>query len=345
MAVIARPERSEALAEHQPPTPDPSVEREWSPRAAVEARNAGKRFGGNWVVRNLHFAAESASIFGLLGPSGSGKTTTIRLMLGLLGLDEGDIRVLGTDPRRFQGRTRARIGYMPQLFVLYPELSAAENLSLVASLYGLGWLRRGRSMRRVLEFVELWGDRRKLASQLSGGMRRRLQLAAALVHEPELIVVDEPTAGVDPILRSKFWDHFRHLRGRGCTIVVTSQYVTEAEYCDRVALLGHGDLAAIGTPQDLRRQAFGGEIVNVLADGVDRPLGESLATLPGVKHVRALSYEHLQLTVEDANVAIPRVLSKLNDSGAKVRQVEEYHPNFDEVFVKLMQQSDAEPVE
>jgi ABC-2 type transport system ATP-binding protein len=345
MAVTARPATSSEARREKPGSEPSSVESGWSPSAAVEVRDAGKRFGANWVVRKLNFTAERGAILGLLGPSGSGKTTTIRLMLGLVGLDEGEIRVLGTDPRRFRAPTRACIGYMPQLFVLYPELSVSENLSLAASLYGMGWLKRRKPMRRVLEFVELWDERGKVANDLSGGMKRRLQLAAALVHDPELIVVDEPTAGVDPILRAKFWDHFRELRHQGRTIVVTSQYVTEAEYCDRVAMLGRGELAAIGTPEGLRQQAFGGEMVDVLADGIDRQLAGDLAGVQDVKNVRALSYDRLRLTVESASVAIPRILAIVERNGAKVRQIEEYRPNFDEVFVQLMEQSHAEHVE
>jgi ABC-2 type transport system ATP-binding protein len=231
---------------------------------------------------------------------------------------------------------------MPQLFVLYPELTVMENLDLAASLYGLGWLARRKPMRQVLEFVELWDHRRKTCDQLSGGMKRRLELATALVHNPDLIVMDEPTAGVDPILRAKFWDRFRELRDQGRTLIVTSQYVTEAEYCDRVAVLGHGKVAAIGTPDELRLQALGGEIVEVVADGLDRDLLASLGGLPGVQAVRRVSYEEVHLTVDDAGEMVPRVLSLLSERGAEVKKVDQYQPNFDEVFVRLMEQDDDE---
>src|SRR5215208_4187199 len=150
MAVTARPERPPAPTERPAQTSDqnrPTPGEAWSPEAAAEVRQAGKQFDKNWVVRNLDLKVDCGEIFGIFGPSGSGKTTTIRLLLGLLRPDEGEIRVLGTTPRKFGARTRARIGYMPQLFVLYPELSVQENLHLVASLYGLGWLRRRRLMR------------------------------------------------------------------------------------------------------------------------------------------------------------------------------------------------------
>jgi ABC-2 type transport system ATP-binding protein len=341
----------------QPPPRSPALRAEeergpWSPEAAIEVRGAGKRFDETWVVRNLDFTVERGSIFGIFGPSGSGKTTTIRLLLGLLGADEGEIRVLGTSPRRFKSRTRARIGYMPQLFVLYPEHSVMENLSLVASLYGLGWLKRRKPMRRILEFVELWDHRRKTASELSGGMKRRLELATALVHTPDLIVVDEPTAGVDPILRSKFWEHFHELRDEGRTIFVTSQYVTEAQYCDNVAFLGRGELVAVGTPEEVRKQAVGGEIVEVLAGNLDDRHIRLLGSLDGVavKRIRRVYDDQgllarLQLTVDEAGQAVPRILAALGDSGAEVQQVEEYRPNFDEIFVLLMEHSHVASVD
>lgn len=332
-------------AEPSPRQPDAARPATWSADNAVEARDVGKRFGDTWVVRNIDFQVQRGTIFGLFGPSGSGKTTTIRLLLGLLGQEEGEIRVLDTDPRRFKARTRARIGYMPQLFVLYPELSVMENLDLCASLYGMGWLRRRKPMRRVLDFVELWEHRKKVCEDLSGGMKRRLELATALVHNPDLLVVDEPTAGVDPILRAKFWDHFRELRDQGHTLIITSQYVTEAEYCDRVAVLGRGAMIALGTPDELRSRAIGGEIVEVIADGLDRQLVGALGALPGVAAVRRVSFEEVHLTVEDAGSAIPQVLSMLAERGAEVKQVQEYRPNFDEIFVRLMEQSDVEPTE
>jgi ABC-2 type transport system ATP-binding protein len=310
---------------------------------AVHLRGVGARYGQAWVVRGLDFAVDRGTIFGLFGPSGSGKTTTLRLILGLLAPVEGTVEVLGTSPNRFTSQTRSRIGYLPQLFVLYPELSVAENLDLVASLYGLGWWRRRAPMRRVLELVELWEHRGKAARNLSGGMQRRLELAAALLHDPELIVVDEPTAGIDPILRARFWEHFRDLRDQGRTIVVTSQYVTEAEYCDRIAMLGQGQLVARGTPDDVRRQAMGGEVIDVVAAGLDRQTLALLSNLEGVRDAHLLTFESLQLTVDRADTAIPRIIAQLSAAGVEVRQIRELRPNFDEVFVRLMErQSGAE---
>jgi ABC-2 type transport system ATP-binding protein len=318
---------------------------EFQADAAVDFHDAGKRFDDRWVLRHLEFSVAPGTIFGLFGPSGSGKTTALRLLLGLIRPDEGELRVLGRPPRSFSSTIRARVGYMPQLFVLYPELSVRENMELAASLYGLGWFRRRGAIRRTLEFVELWEHRGKVGDQLSGGMKRRLQLAAALVHTPELLVVDEPTAGIDPILRAKFWDHFRALRDAGHTIVVTSQYVTEAEYCDQIAFLGRGEIVARGTPDEVRDRALGGDLVEVVTDGLRRDLVEALTALDGVRGATRISYEQLNLIVDRAEEVIPRVLALLNESGVEVKQVAESRPNFDEVFVRLMEQSDVASVE
>jgi ABC-2 type transport system ATP-binding protein len=345
MAISTDPRAGLAPPREAEPVGDERLEhegdREWRTDVTIDVRGAGKRYGENWVVRDLTFDIAPGTIYGLFGPSGSGKTTTLRLVLGLVGLDEGEIRVLGVRPRRFKARTRARIGYMPQLFVLYPEMSVSENVNLVASLYGMGWLKRRKPVRQTLEFVELWEDRGKIAGDLSGGMKRRLELATALLHDPDLIIVDEPTAGIDPILRQKLWEHFRALRDQGRTIVVTSQYVTEAEYCDEIAVLGNGRIIAAGTPEEVRRRAIGGAVVDVEADGLDRRRVQQLLALEGVQGARVLSYDHLQLTVDEAGPMIPRVLSSLQDGGVEVRQVQEYRPNFDEVFVKLMEDSGA----
>lgn len=324
-----------------PARPEPADARGPVPELAIELRNVGKRFGSAWVIQELDIAVEAGTIFGVFGPSGAGKTTTIRLVLGLISADAGSLRVLDTDPRRFGALQRSCIGYMPQNFVLYPELTVTENLSLVASLYGLGWWKRRAPMRRVLELVQLWEHRRKQAAHLSGGMRRRLELAAALIHDPKLLVVDEPTAGIDPILRAKMWDHFRELRDQGRTLLVTSQYVTEAEYCDRVAVLGHGRLVAIGSPAAVRRQAMGGDVVDVTAERFDWSIVDELKRLDGILNVQPRSYDALRLTVSRAGEAIPRVLALLAAQGIDVKQIQEYRPSFDEVFVRLVEQADA----
>src|SRR2546423_492456 len=168
-----------------------------------------RRFRDVVAVDGVSFEVQPGTIIGVIGPSGSGKTTLVRMLTGTLDPTAGTVQVLGENPRRFRRRTRERIGYMPQQFVLYPELTAAENVSFVASLFGLLWFRRRRRVREVLELVELWNERNRRAERLSGGMQRRLELACALVHGPVLLFVDPPTAGPDPVLRQTVWAEFR----------------------------------------------------------------------------------------------------------------------------------------
>lgn len=236
---------------------------------------------------------------------------------------------------------------MPQGFVLYGELSVRQNLNFVAGLYGLKFGKRRRRVRETLEFVELWEHRRKTAANVSGGMQRRLQLAAALVHEPELLFVDEPTANLDPILRRRFWEEFRQLREGGRTLFVTTQYVGEAELCDRVGLLSGGALVALGTPDELRRRAFGGELVQLALSGSPSHLKDSLEALEPLGRVVEVRQDEdaegavsrVRLLVEDADAALPKVMEALN--GADMRSVDLPKPSFDEVFFRLVERTNG----
>ncbi len=310
----------------------------------VEAENLGHSFGGEKVLKGVDFAVAEGEIFGLIGPSGAGKSTLIRAFTGYLEPSEGEARVFGRPPATFRATDRRRMGFMPQGFVLYGGLSVRQNLNFVAGLYGLKFLERRRAVREALEFTELWDHRRKAAANISGGMQRRLQLAAATVHEPELLFIDEPTASLDPVLRRKFWDEFEALRNRGRTIFVTTQYIGEAEACDRVGLLSRGKLAAVGTPEELRREAFGGEVVELSLGGEPGHLGECLSVLEGVGRVAEVRAEdgageqisRARLVVDDADVALPKVFDALHSTGADVRSADVLAPSFDEVFLRLV---------
>ncbi|MDQ4106917.1 MAG: ABC transporter ATP-binding protein, partial [Actinomycetota bacterium] len=299
-------------------------------------------FGPDRVLKGVDLTVEEGEIFGLIGPSGAGMSTLMRALTGYLPPSEGKIKVFGRAPATFDAEDRRLLGFMPQSFVLYEGLSVRQNLNFVAGLYGLKFLRRRRRVREALEFVELWNDRRKTAARISGGMQRRLQLAAAIVHEPRLIFVDEPTANLDPILRRKFWDEFKLLRDGGHTIFVTTQYVGEAELCDRVGLLSNGRLLATGTPDELRRKAFEGEMIELALGGEPGRIGEHLAALENVGHVIEVREEsegedtisRARLAVDDADVALPKVFEALK--GADVRSADLLNPSFDEVFFRLV---------
>jgi ABC-2 type transport system ATP-binding protein len=307
----------------------------------VTASGIGKRYGEAEVVQDLSFEVVAGQIFGIVGPSGSGKTTTIRMILGVVQPTTGTLQVLGRQPRAFRRRDRENIGYMPQRFVLFPELSVMENLRFVAGIYGMNWFGLGKKLRAALEFVELWDARSRPTGLLSGGMQRRLALAAALLHSPQLIVLDEPTAGVDPVLRAKFWDHFRQLRDEGRTIIATTQYVTESEYCNRLAVLKDGQLLTIGTPDDIRREAFEGEVAIVSGDDLDRHAVLVLRGADGVKRVRWLWHDRLEVTLDDAGQRVPELLEALSAADIAVTDVEAQHPSFDVVFVRLMEKEDG----
>lgn len=302
----------------------------------IRATDLSKSFGDEAAVHGVTFDVPRGSIFGFIGPSGSGKTTTIRLMTGIYGPTGGQVRVLGESPGDFSARTREKIGYMPQLFFLYPDLSVWENMNFAASIYGLG-PRRFRRLHQLLEFVELDDHRNKLARQLSGGMQRRLSLATTLVHNPQLLFLDEPTAGSDPILRRKFWDYFGELKAQGRTLFVTTQYVGEAAYCDLVAVMDEGRLLAVDTPDGLRRMAFGGEVVQVRAlSPINYWDFSSLREMPFVHQLAITDPMTMRLVVEDAASAIPDLMSWTNDRTIEVDTIEKYLPPFDDVFVEVV---------
>ena len=302
---------------------------------AVEAAGLTRRFDDVVAVGGVDLRVAPGTILGIIGPSGSGKTTTIRMIIGTLLPTDGELLVLGENPGRFSRRTRERIGYMPQHSILYPDLTAAENVDFAASLFGLLLFRRRRRKRQVLELLDLWPARGRKAGDLSGGMQRRVSLACALVHEPAVLVLDEPTAGIDPILRRTVWDELHRQRDRGATVIATTQYVTEAEECDAVALVVHGHVVAYGTPDELRRRAIGGDEVEVTTDG---PFDiEVLERLPSVRSVRQTGAREFRVVVDDAGTATPEIVDAVTGAGGTVGTVRESRPSFEEVFTRLVE--------
>ena len=298
-----------------------------------------RRFNGTEAVSGLDLEIPAGTITGVIGPSGSGKTTTIRMITGLLAPTSGDVEVLGERPSKFRRQTRERMGYMPQLFSLYPDLTVQENVDFAAALYGLVLWRRWRRTRAIIRLLDLWDARRKRAGQLSGGMKRRLELAAALVHDPELLVLDEPTAGIDPLLRRTVWDELQRRRDAGATAIVTTQYVTEAEECDLVALIAAGRLIAFGTPDEVRKSALGGEVVEVTMRGLYD--AATLTRAAGVLNVRQTGPRTFQLIVDDAGTATPETVQAMSESGAEVESVREFRPTFEDVFAALVERDRA----
>jgi ABC-2 type transport system ATP-binding protein len=284
-----------------------------------------RRYGEIVALDGVSLTVPQGNILGMIGPSGAGKTTAVKVLTGGLRPTAGSVRVLGEDPQRFSRRTRARIGYMPQLFSLYPDLTAGENLDFVASLFGMLVLRRRRRVRSMLELLDLWDVRKRRASDLSGGMQRRLELACALIHDPAVLFLDEPTAGLDPLLRQTVWAELHRLRDLGHTIVVTTQYIGEAEECDAVALISEGRLAALARPDDVLDIETTGSMELGVFEG-----------LPMVRAVEQRSGRRFLVTVDDAGTASPAIVGAIEAAGGGVASSREYRPSFDEVFATLV---------
>ena len=303
---------------------------------AIETVGLTKIFGSTKAVDNVNLKVKSGTIFGLLGPNGAGKTTTIRMILGLLKPTKGYVKIFGINVERNRKEVLRIAGYMPQRFSLYEDLTVEENIKLYASLYGMS---RSEAEKRTKELIEefILGEYRdRLAGKLSGGTKQRLALAVSLVHRPKLLIVDEPTAGVDPPLRRYFWEKFRQLKEAGVTILVTTHYMDEAENCDKLALMSRGRIIAEGTPLEIKRLAFGGDIIAVelVYNGK-----LSLDTLDGVRRVIREEYTDglykAELLVDDASVRLAEIVETLRGLGAEIRRAYQVQVSLEDAFIKL----------
>lgn len=221
---------------------------------AVEILNLTKKFGSHVAVNNISFGIRKGEIFGFLGSNGSGKSTTIRMLCGILTPTSGSGKVLGYDIYKEPEKIKQNIGYMSQKFSLYEELTVDENLNFYAGIYGLDRKKAQERKKKIIELTNLNGREKFQARNLSGGWKQRLALACAIIHEPPLLFLDEPTAGVDPVARRVFWEIIRFLAGTGVTIFVTTHYMDEAELCDTIGFINNGVFSAYGTPSELKKQ-------------------------------------------------------------------------------------------
>ena len=302
----------------------------------VATEGLTKAFTPDAGVFDLDLELPAGKIVGMIGPSGSGKTTTVRLMTGILEPDGGKIEVLGSSPSQFDRAIKGRIGYMPQHAILYPDLTLAQNLSFAASLYGVP--SDQRDLDGLAEFLGIDGILDRYPEQASGGERRRVMLAATLVHRPDLLFLDEPTAGIDPVLRRRIWDRLGDLAAEGKSLVVTTQYVGEAAYCDYVAVLAQGRVLAFETPEGLRRAAYGGELIDVVFESP--PQQEDITSLESAVRGRMLTRldaRSLRLIVDDAGEAGPRISDWASGASIALQETEAHLPNFDDVFVELVE--------
>ena len=299
---------------------------------AVQFTSVEKAFGGAVALAGLTLDVRRGEMFGLIGPDGAGKTTAIRLLCGLLHADTGTVRVFDRDPVRDHAWVTARVGYLSQRFSLYGDLTIDENIEFFAEIHGV----RGYKARRdaLLGMTQLTPFRGRLADRLSGGMKQKLALACTLVHEPELIVLDEPTTGVDPVSRREFWKLLSEFLARGITIVMSTPYLDEAERCARVALLHEGRTLAVDEPSRLRT-LIGGRIVEVMAPG-RADAADVARALPGVSDVQVFG-ERLHLTLDsesdEAVAAVARAIAATPLAGASVRAVP---PSLEDVFIATL---------
>jgi ABC-2 type transport system ATP-binding protein len=295
----------------------------------VEARDLTKRFGDFTAVDGVSFEVHRGDILGYLGPNGSGKTTTLRMLLGLLLPSEGGGKVLGYDILEQAETIRARVGYMSQKFALYDELTVWENLSFYAGVYGI---RDQARLRAVLEQLGLTGLESSRAADLPIGWRQRLALATAIAHQPPLLILDEPTSGVDPIARRRFWALIYDLSDQGVTAFVTTHYMDEAEYCNRVGIMRRGQLLAVDTPSELKRSALPGLVWDVVAEPMLEAL-EALEALPDVARA-GLAGDHLR-AITDHSMRALDLQNHLENLGLRVSSVARTDPTLEDVFLAL----------
>lgn len=296
---------------------------------AIRARGLTKRFGSLVAVDHVDLSVPSAHVYGFLGPNGSGKTTTIRMLCGLLTPTEGDVEVLGLRIPEQAEELRRRIGYMTQKFSLFEDLTVRENLEFLASVQDIP---RAQAARRIDQLVEQYhfADRQKqLAGTMSGGQKQRLALAGAVIHEPELLFLDEPTSAVDPESRRDFWEKLFDLADAGTTLLVSTHYMDEAERCHRIAILDRGALVADGTPDELTR-ALQGRTVEVMA-AQPRRAQQVLVAVPGVLSVAQIGNTLRVLNERDGDAAA-HLRKALADAGLQA-EVTATHPNLEDVFV------------
>ncbi len=312
---------------------------------AVVAKDIVKVFGRFTAVDRVSFEVAKGEIFGFLGPNGAGKSTTIRILCGILEPTSGSASVAGFDVAREPERVKQNIGYMSQKFSLYQDLTVEENIDFYSGIYRIPRGRKAERKEWVLEMAGLKDRRGSLTGTLSTGWRQRLSLGCAVLHEPPILFLDEPTSGVDPITRRQFWNLIYTLSEQGVTVFVTTHYMDEAEYCDRLGLIYRGELIACRAPAALKSDLMREDIVEVVCD---RPQDAMVAleTLAGVKE-SALFGSALHVVTQDAASLIPRLASELESKGFRPTRIEKIAPSLEDVFVSLIEAHDRErpPIE
>ncbi len=300
---------------------------------AVVVTNLVKRFGDFVAVNNINLEARKGEIFGFLGPNGAGKSTTIRILCGLLQPTSGAALVAGLDVATQPEQVRQNIGYMSQKFSLYNDLTVQENLNFFAGMYSVNKADLRDRLGWALDMAGLSGREKSLTGTLAAGWKQRLALGCAVLHRPPIVFLDEPTSGVDPFSRRQFWEMIHQMAAEGVTVFVTTHYMDEAEYCNRLVLIDRGRIVAAGSPLELKQQHMSGELLLVECDQIGTAL-ELLRSAPGV-HDAALFGNALHLVVNRAADTIFRVKNYLAAQGVVVSRIETIRPGLEDVFVSL----------
>ena len=305
---------------------------------AVEMRDLVKRFGDFVAVDHVNLDVRRGEIFGFLGPNGAGKSTTIRMLCGLLVPTSGKATVGGLDVDTQSELIKQHIGYMSQKFSLYDDLTVEENIEFFSGVYSVPKARREERMNYVLRMAGIEKQRKSMTRLLSGGWKQRLALGCAILHEPPILFLDEPTSGVDPIARRTFWDLIYQLSQAGQTIFVSTHYMDEAEYCHRLALMYRGRVIALGTPPELRASLGTGHLVGLEVSDLVGSM-RLLEKLPGISDV-AVFGGGLHVTVENASEAITRIRSVLEQGGITIQSLEPIEASLEDVFVAMIERED-----
>ncbi len=311
------------------------------PNPVVQFDRVVKRFGTVEALHELSFSIEAGEMFGLIGPDGAGKTTAIRALCGLLHVDGGAIRVLGRDPVKEHRAITADVGYLSQRFSLYGDLSIDENIAFFAEIHGVADFTARRD--RLLDMTQLTPFRTRLADQLSGGMKQKLALACTLVHEPKVIVLDEPTTGVDPVSRREFWKLLSHFLASGLTILMSTPYLDEAERCSRIALLHEGRLLALDQPSQMRA-SLPGTLVEVLVQSPREALQQLTATSQSARVQVFGDRLHAWVDASDAASAEEAFRNTAKQAGLEVGGVRAIRPSLEDVFIAKLSTTSGTPL-
>ncbi len=305
---------------------------------AVKVNNLEKRYGDFKAVNKVSFQVKRGEIFGFLGPNGAGKSTTIRMLCGLIIPTAGEANILGFDVFKEAEKIKEHIGYMSQKFSLYEDLTVEENIDFYSGIYQIPKAEKKDRKEWVIRMSGLEEYRNSLTSVLAGGWRQRLALGCALLHKPPVVFLDEPTSGVDPISRRKFWDLIYELAAEEVTIFVTTHYMDEAEYCDRLAMIYQGELVATGTPDEMKIRYMSKEILNLECSDPYNML-KVVKEIPEIKEA-ALFGRGLHLSVQSAQEAIPIVVKALTEQKIPYTSLNRIKPSLEDVFVSIIEALD-----